>query len=173
MLGDNGMAYHELDLKTNITRHPDGDTLARAIHTLQHIPFGLLEGISASWVLLAHALSSGREDCGALARALLSVHKHQRSSRDGSHDQVLSNSALHAAFERYNTIDRALYTSGVAIWCAEWRSALADPESCVADFAPDVAGAGPGKTGTKERIDVPPICASMAVYDLKFGRVDY
>ena len=43
--------------------------LRRAVGALRRIPFGLLEAADASWLLLAHALSTTRDACAAIAAA--------------------------------------------------------------------------------------------------------
>ena len=64
---------------------------------------------------------------------------------------MASNVTLRGAFEHYNTIDRDLYSAAVVLFCAEFRRALVDTQSCVADF---MAG-----KGTKE--GTPAICANV------------
>jgi len=147
MLGDNAHAYGARR-SGGLAPMPDAASLRRAVGALRRIPFGLLEAADASWLLLAHALSTTRDACAAIAAALAPHRTHARGDVTGGHARgkhspqeaaaaaaIRANATLRAAFERRNGLDRRLYDAAVVIFCDEWRRALADGDSCVRDLA--------------------------------------
>lgn len=156
MLGENGFGY---DANVRV----DAKSLERALLVLKRVPFGLMEEVSASYLLFVHEFSTDRESCLRLVELLKSVvttgtrrHKRNLPVPKGLHKNgasyeetaanILANKTHHSAFESANEYDLALYASAQSIWCDQWRSALqATPQSsCLADVAE--AQFGPSRT---------------------------
>ena len=133
MLGDHAQAYRGAVV-------PDPASLARALAVLDKLPFAIFEALDASFLLLAHAFSTSNASCAALADRLRPLARtgvrHTGRVTLLRREALANNASLRAAFERHNALDRALYDGATNLWCAEWRRATADPDSCVTGAPP-------------------------------------
>ena len=147
MLGDAGNAYRRKGA-------PDEASLRRGVDVLRRVPFGILEAVTQSYLLLAHAFSSDRATCARLYDRFHAIADHgsnvhgvnartvpsQPSVNESARSTVFANATLRDAFERSNGLDRRLYEAGIVIFCGEWARARKARHSwsCLPDLASDI-----------------------------------
>ena len=163
MFGENALAY-------NASVHVSVQTLERAVAILKRVPFGIMEEVSASYLLFAHVFSTTHETCLMLVEVLKGIvasgsrrHKLKFSSSsrprkfepsyEKKAESIIRNKTHYTAFLSANEFDVALYASAQIIWCDQWRSALraTSARSCVAAVAREQIGLS----------RIPPLCIGL------------
>jgi hypothetical protein len=164
MFGENALAY-------NASVHVSVQSLERAVAILKRVPFGIMEEVSASYLLFAHVFSTTHETCLMLVEVLKGIvasgtrrHKSKFSfsssrqrkfepSYEEKAESIIRNKSHYTAFLSANEFDVALYASAQIIWCDQWRSALraTSARSCVTAVARDQIGLS----------RIPPLCIGL------------